>query len=112
MLCAKEGCRAHKQHGQTLCNRHGVSHMRGGSAYRQHSTFKAAILARDNHTCQSCGAPARDVAHIVPFSECHETRPDNVRALCHSCNQRERPPQYNARLPLDGYYAKLEAMLV
>ena len=56
--------------------------IRGGRAYRQHSTFKARIRERDGHRCQLCGCGVGDVcdrhwstvtqidvAHIVPFKD-------------------------------------------
>ena len=76
--------------------------IRGGSAYRQHTSFKEAIRRRDNYTCQLCGcrvgevcnlhyAPVSqiDVAHIVPFKYGGLSTPDNMRVLCHPCNKRE-----------------------
>ena len=75
--------------------------IRGGGAYRQHTTYKQAILARDGHRCTHCGcgvgdvcdlhyAPVSqlDVAHIIPWPQGTST-PDNQRTLCHPCNKRQ-----------------------
>ena len=75
--------------------------LRGGRTYRQRTSFKDAIKKRDNHTCQFCGckvgevcglhyAPVSqlDVAHIIPWPQGPST-PENMRTLCHPCNQRE-----------------------
>lgn len=76
--------------------------IRGGRAYRQHTTFKAKIRERDGNRCQLCGcavgdvcdrhyAPVGqlDVAHIVPFKNGGLSTPENMRAVCHPCNKRE-----------------------
>jgi len=75
--------------------------LRGGRAYRQHTTFKARIRERDNNRCQLCGctygewcsrhlAPVTqlDVAHIVPWPKGQST-PGNMRTVCHPCNKLE-----------------------
>ena len=48
--------------------------IRGGRAYRQHTSFKRAILKRDGYRCQICwrtlgesGVRQLDVAHILPY---------------------------------------------
>lgn len=89
--------------------------VRGGKHYNQGRAFKKYIRERDNHTCQTCGGRVgehgirqMDVAHTVPFADCHETRPNNVRLLCHSCNQQERPRD---RLTIDDWWAGLERAL-
>ena len=92
--------------------------VRGGRAYRQGNTFKERIRQRDSGTCQECGGVLgdpginqMDVAHIVPYSECHETLPDNVRLLCHSCNQRERSPSANAAPCIGDWWECIEQEL-
>lgn len=92
--------------------------IRGGGTYRQNRTFKERIHQRDKGTCQECGGVLgdpginqMDVAHIIPYSECYETLPGNVRLLCHSCNQRERDPSINAALPLDEWWGHIEREL-
>ncbi len=76
--------------------------IRGGKAYRQHSSFKERIRERDGHRCQLCGcgigevcdwhwAPVGqlDVAHRVPFKDGGLSTPSNMRLVCHPCNKRE-----------------------
>ena len=61
--------------------------------YKPDSDVRDAVLERDAYTCQACGATRRerriDVTHIVPWPE-GETHIRNLRALCTSCNLRER----------------------
>ena len=76
--------------------------IRGGTAYRQHTTFKARIRERDGYRCQLCGCGVGDVcdrhwaqvgqldvAHIVPFKDGGLSTPSNMRVVCHPCNKRE-----------------------
>ncbi len=91
--------------------------IRGGQCYRQGPQFKEMIRQRDNYACQTCGRTLDgqgvrqlDVAHIVPYKEGGSTTPDNVRVLCHSCNQQERVLQ-RKQPSLDDYYARLAAQL-
>ena len=65
--------------------------------------YKNSIRERDNHTCQLCGGPGRDVDHIIPWYISHVSLPANLRVLCHKCNLIGRRPQYNRRLPLDQW---------
>ncbi len=44
--------------------------------------MRAFIFARDKHTCVLCGAPADTIDHINGSAN----TPDNLRALCRSCN--------------------------
>lgn len=51
------------------------------------------IRDRDDHCCQLCGRPAKDVHHIIPFRDCrtlamfpHERR--NLICLCRKCHRR------------------------
>ena len=87
------------------------SKQRGGKAYRQHQTLKNAIRERDNYTCQLCGEYGDQVDHIIPYAVSHDSTLSNLRVLCRRCNLATRRQQYNARLPLADYYAKLEAEL-
>ena len=61
--------------------------------YKPDSDVRDAVLERDAYTCQACGATRRErrieVTHIVPWPE-GETHIRNLRALCTSCNLRER----------------------
>ena len=76
--------------------------IRGGKAYRQHTSFKDVIRHRDDYRCQLCGCGVGDscdrhwtqvtqidVAHIVPFKDGGPSTPDNMRVVCHPCNKRE-----------------------
>mgnify|MGYP001565496274 CR=1 FL=1 len=76
--------------------------IRGGKAYRQHTTYKEAIRQRDGYKCQLCGCgigdvcdrhwaqvSQLDVAHIISFKDGGLSIPDNQRTLCHPCNKRE-----------------------
>ena len=47
------------------------------------------VRERNNRTCQGCGAPAKEVAHIVPWPD-GPTDDANLRILCTSCNHKER----------------------
>ena len=111
--CEFSGCQTMTRRARRYCNEHWEprQQLRGGGAYRQHTSFKEDIRQRDNDTCQVCGAPGQDVDHIVPYAVSGETRPEGVRVLCHRCNMATRRPQKNARLPYDEWIAKLEAEL-
>ena len=87
------------------------SKLRGGKTYRQHQTLKEAVRKRDNYTCQICGEYGDQVDHIIPYAVSHDSTLSNLRVLCRRCNLATRRQQYNARLPLADYYAKLEAEL-
>jgi len=81
----------------------------GGKAYRQHQSFKRVIRERDSYTCQECGKPAIEVHHIIPYRECHETKPDNVRVMCPTCNRKLRSNiMRNPYTSLELWYAHLE----
>lgn len=96
--------------------------IRGGTAYRQHSSYKRAILERDGHRCQVCGcrigescsghAPVRqmDVAHKVAWADGGASTPDNQVAMCHPCNQRDRKFKHPA-LPPAQFFARLRAQM-
>lgn len=47
---------------------------------------RRAIMARDNATCQYCGAHATTIEHIVPRSKGGQHTWDNVVAACAPCN--------------------------
>ena len=80
--------------------------IRGGRAYRQHTSFKRVILERDGYRCQICwrakgegGVRQLDVAHILPHQRGGLSTPDNMQVLCHSCNclLRDRDEHYVER---------------
>jgi len=66
---------------------------------------RRTVLARDNYTCQYCGAtPGKaklTVDHVVPRSRGGDGGWDNVVTACLRCNQRkgDRTPE-EARMPL------------
>jgi hypothetical protein len=47
---------------------------------------RLTILERDEHTCQLCYRTADTVDHIVPAAYGGDDSPENLRALCRSCN--------------------------
>lgn len=83
--------------------------LRGGRYKTQGKAFREFVKQRDNYTCQICGRPGRDVDHIVPYYICKETRLDNVRLLCHSCNMRVGRRTGAKLLPLDEWWKYIEA---
>lgn len=51
---------------------------------------KAAVLSRDNYTCQSCGKKHTklQVHHIIFKSQCGSDRMDNLVTLCKECHEK------------------------
>ena len=47
---------------------------------------RLTILERDEHTCRICYRTADTVDHIVPAAYGGDDSPENLRALCRSCN--------------------------
>jgi hypothetical protein len=48
------------------------------------------ILARDNYTCQHCGATKKlSIDHVLPESHGGGDEPDNLQVLCSPCNSRK-----------------------
>jgi hypothetical protein len=61
---------------------------------RRWRKIRAAVLARDRHTCQCCGAPATEVDHIIGRREWALSdrkgwvdSPGNLAASCLPCNR-------------------------
>jgi 5-methylcytosine-specific restriction endonuclease McrA len=49
--------------------------------------IRAAVLQRDDHACQWCGAPAKTVDHIIPLAVGGaRLDPRNLAAACLRCN--------------------------
>ncbi len=71
--------------------------------------YKERIRARFNNTCQLCGKPGRDVDHIIPWHISHDSSEANLRVLCHSCNCLTRRARKDGNLPLDQWWAWVEA---
>ena len=55
---------------------------------------RRAVFARDDWSCQYCGAPAENLDHVVPKSKGGLHVWENVVAACRRCNSRKenRPP--------------------
>ena len=87
------------------------SRIRGGTAYRQHQSFKKFIRERDSYTCQMCGEWGKTVDHIIPYAISHETRPDGVRVLCLKCNLALRRKREDVCLPLNEWYDAIKLEL-
>ena len=73
---------------------------------------KAYILERDEETCQICGRVYDDtydngesltIDHVVPLSKDGTNNPDNLRAVCQSCNKKKGNEDPS---PEDVYYIK------
>lgn len=62
--------------------------------YKYHAEFwlrlREAILERDNHTCQECGATdcRLEVHHKIPARMNGKDEPDNLVTLCSICHKR------------------------
>lgn len=50
---------------------------------------RRAVFARDEWTCQYCGAPAENLDHVVPKSRGGMHTWENVVAACRRCNSRK-----------------------
>jgi 5-methylcytosine-specific restriction endonuclease McrA len=57
---------------------------------RRRALNRGAVLLRDDHTCQYCGAPAESIDHVVPRSRGGEHTWENVVAACLRCNTQKR----------------------
>jgi 5-methylcytosine-specific restriction endonuclease McrA len=62
---------------------------------RRTALSRRAIFARDEHTCQYCGARADSIDHVMPRSRGGEHSWENVAAACRPCNlfKRDRTPE-------------------
>ncbi len=50
---------------------------------------RAALLARDNKTCQYCFKPGNTIDHVVPRARGGEHRWENVVTACARCNAKK-----------------------
>jgi len=57
---------------------------------RRVAVSRRAVMARDGHRCQYCGAHADSIDHVQPRSRGGEHTWDNVVAACRPCNVRKR----------------------
>lgn len=51
------------------------------------AALRQAILVRDGETCQTCGARATQVDHVLPRHQGGTNDPSNLRALCARCHR-------------------------
>jgi 5-methylcytosine-specific restriction endonuclease McrA len=58
--------------------------------HRRVAVSRRAVMARDRHSCQYCGAHADSIDHVVPRSRGGDHAWDNVVAACRACNVRKR----------------------
>jgi 5-methylcytosine-specific restriction endonuclease McrA len=56
---------------------------------RRVSVSRRAVMARDSHRCQYCGAHADSIDHVRPRSKGGTHTWDNVVAACRRCNSRK-----------------------
>lgn len=69
--------------------------------HRRTALSRRAVMARDGHRCQYCGATADSIDHVVPRSRGGAHEWENVTAACRPCNlrKRDRTPE-EAGMPL------------
>ena len=58
--------------------------------------LRTLIRQRDHYTCQLCGAPGKEVDHIIPTSQGGTHTPTNLRVLCRTCHTRKTPTETQA----------------
>jgi 5-methylcytosine-specific restriction endonuclease McrA len=79
-----------------------VSYVRIPRDTHRRKITRRAVFARDNWTCQYCGARSQlTVDHVVPRSKGGGSTWDNIVASCAPCNRRKGdalPPQAGMRL--------------
>lgn len=69
--------------------------------HRRTALSRRAVFARDDHSCQYCGASADSIDHIMPRSRGGQHVWENVAAACRPCNLRKRdrtPEEAHMRL--------------
>lgn len=57
---------------------------------RRLAVSRRAVMARDGHRCQYCGAHADSIDHVLPRAKGGQHTWDNVVAACRPCNTRKR----------------------
>jgi len=57
---------------------------------RRVALSRRAVMARDGHRCQYCGAHADSIDHVIPRSRGGAHTWDNVVAACRPCNVHKR----------------------
>lgn len=63
--------------------------------------IKRIVRERDNHTCKLCSQPGKEVDHIIPLKQSHDSSLGNLRTLCKNCNLKTRTKRKDARLEKD-----------
>lgn len=56
---------------------------------RPNQAVKAAVLERDEYTCQYCGGVAETVDHVVPKAKGGSNSKKNLVAACGFCNNQK-----------------------
>ena|SRR2546425_964140 len=76
-----------------------IAHILGGGypekARHLSPEQREAIFTRDDRRCRLCGAPATDIDHIAGSS----SDPDNLQALCKSCNMAKAAANFRPATP-------------
>jgi HNH endonuclease len=84
-VCSVPGC----PHARP-CPVHRDTRRRGSTrAWRR---LRDQVLARDRYRCRECGAPARDVHHVLPRSAGGRDEAANLRSLCRRCHAARHSP--------------------
>ena len=69
--------------------------------------MRRGIIARDR-TCRSCGAPIRQIDHVIAFADGGATSMRNGQGLCQRCNQAKALPGWSARsFMIEGRHATI-----
>ena len=71
---------------RSRCPRHRRLSTGQRGSTRAWRTTRAAVLLRDGHRCQLCGARAEHVDHVTPKIAGGSDHPGNLRATCAACN--------------------------
>ena len=93
--CAQPGC-PQLTHGTTRCPTHqpapwhGSTHNqnRRGTGWTEQRDAQRVLRAA-HYQCATCGQPATEVDHVVPYSQGGLDTPANKQALCRSCHARK-----------------------
>lgn len=98
-VCCWAGCNAYS-HGR-YCEKHKqeydqrrwkqANERRPGNtkAYGKKWRKLRGLVLHRNPLCKSCGAPAKEVDHIIPLKDGGTNQMSNLQALCKSCHSRK-----------------------
>ena len=86
----------------------------GGSSFDPYppefnTSLKETILARDNYTCQLCGAKPDDRRELHPHHRDYDKvncQPENLITLCHSCHSKTNHHREEWRM-LNGQFQRV-----